>query len=66
MLALGDQGVLVRLLAALAWVLRKIDPVAARRKRPAAFQTLEHPPDNGPRAAPPGPTSHHTTPPSSS
>ena len=57
LLALGDSGALLRLLARLREVLRKKGGVAARKKKPATFQTLEHPQENGPQASPHEPDS---------
>jgi hypothetical protein len=58
MTVLGDGGELMRQLWLLREVLKKVDPVAARKKKPATFQTLTHPQDNGPQAAPPDPAGH--------
>jgi DDE family transposase len=62
MLALGHSGAMLRLLWLLREVLAKVDPVAARQKKPATFQTLMYPQDNGPQAAPPDPAANSTTP----
>jgi hypothetical protein len=62
MLALGDGGALLRLLWLLREVLRKVDPVAARRKKAATFQALGSPQRNGPQAAPPDPAANDTSP----
>lgn len=55
LLALASSAELMRQLALLREVLWKLDGVAARQKKPATFQTLEHPQDNGPQTAPPEP-----------
>lgn len=55
LLALGSPGELRRVLARLAEALRRAADVGKRRKRPATFQTLEQPQQNGPREGPAGP-----------
>jgi hypothetical protein len=52
MMALGSQSELLRVLALLREVLNKMGGVAARKKKPSTFQTLEHPQSNGPQTAP--------------
>ena len=49
MLALGSPSALMRVLALLRDVLDKVGPVAARKKKPSTFQTLEQPQANGPQ-----------------
>jgi hypothetical protein len=51
LLALGSQSELLRVLALLRAVLNKVGGVAGRKKKPATFQTLTQPQDNGPQTA---------------
>jgi hypothetical protein len=62
MLLLGDSSLLLQMLALLREVLNKLGGVAARRKAPATFQTLENPEANGPQTATYQHGSHPTTP----
>ena len=54
-LALGSGSALLRVLALLAEALRRVADVGKRRRKPATFQTLEQPEQNGPRQGPAGP-----------
>jgi hypothetical protein len=49
LVALGNSSVLMQVLAQLAEVLRQVGAVNSRRGRPATFQTLEQPQQNGPK-----------------
>jgi hypothetical protein len=62
MMELGNSSRLMERLGLLREVLGKLDPVAARKKKAATFQTLEHPENNGPQAAPPDPTNQPSSP----
>ena len=50
---LRTNGELMRVLALLREVLNKLGGVAARKKAPSTFQTLEHPEANGPQTGEP-------------
>jgi Transposase DDE domain len=51
LLALGNGSMLLQVLALLAEALRRVAAVNSRKGRPATFQTLEHPQQNGPQTA---------------
>jgi hypothetical protein len=48
LLALGNGSLLLQVLTQLAEVLRQVASVNSRKGRPATFQTLDHPGQNGP------------------
>jgi hypothetical protein len=60
--ALGSPSELMRVLAELRGVLNKVGTVAARKKKPSTFQTLEQPQANGPQTTTRRHVGHPTTP----
>jgi Transposase DDE domain len=51
LLVLGNDSLLMQVLAQLAETLRRVAAINRRKARPATFQTLEHPQGNGPQTA---------------